>query len=38
MSEYDNSISSLEKTTKDSDVAGKKYPNYTGKGMVNGKM
>jgi len=37
MSEYDNSIALWKRQPKDSDVAGKPYPNYTGKGQVNGK-
>ena len=37
MSEYDNQIALWKRQPKDSDVAGKPYPNYTGKGQVNGK-
>jgi len=37
MSDYDNSIALWKRQPKDSDVAGKLYPNYTGKGQVNGK-
>jgi len=37
MSDYDNSIALWKRQPKDSDVAGKPYPNYTGKGQVNGK-
>ena len=37
MSDYDNQIGLWKRQPKDSDVAGKPYPNYTGKGQVNGK-
>jgi hypothetical protein len=37
MNEYDNQLGLWKRQPQDSDVAGKKYPNYTGKGMVNGK-
>jgi len=37
MSDYDNSAALWKRQARDTDVAGKKYPNYTGNGMVDGK-
>ena len=37
MSEYDNSAALWKRTPRDTDVAGKKYPEYNGKITVNGK-
>ena len=36
MSEYDNSIALWKRQPKDTDVAGKKYPHYTGKAQISG--
>tara|TARA_R110000803_G_scaffold163148_1_gene226811 strand:- start:999 stop:1217 length:219 start_codon:yes stop_codon:yes gene_type:complete len=36
MAEYDNQISLWKRQPRDTDVAGKKYPNYQGKVTMNG--
>ena len=36
MSDYDNSIALWKRQPKDTDVAGKKYPHYTGRAKVSG--
>ena len=37
MSDYDNSAALWKRQPRETDVAGKPYPNYTGKGTINGK-
>jgi len=37
MSDYDNQLGLWKRQPKDTDEPGKKYPNYTGNGMVDGK-
>ena len=36
MSDYDNQIALWKRQPKDTDVAGKKYPHYTGRAKVSG--
>ena len=38
MSDYDNSAALWKRQPRETGVAGKSYPNYTGKGQVNGKI